>query len=387
MPRTAILCATILLAALTLACDEGGSTPGATPTSTTPSRSFVPYLIPNETVTPGKIAALVDELLRPDYRWSSAADMPTPRAEVAAAVLNNNIYIAGGFTENGQNTNIVEVYDTTTDTWSTIAPMPERLDHAMAAAANGKLYIIGGWRVFGEQASDAVYEYDPQTERWRSVAKMPFPRAAGAATSADSLGLFGPDTTPTGTIYVVGGVGPEPEVALAYNASTDEWRRIASIAAPREHLAAVVVADKLYAIGGRWSDRGNVATVEEYDPATNTWRERAPMPTARGGLAAAATNDRRIHVVGGESFGEGSRTFQEHEVYTPSEDRWRTEDDLPLARHGLAAAIVGDRLYVIAGGQTPGLSVSPYVEIYEPLPDLPRVYPLDIPPPGPTPES
>jgi N-acetylneuraminic acid mutarotase len=292
--------------------------------------------------------------------WSTLASMPTPRAEVAAAAIERKIYVAGGFTANGTNSDIVEAYDIDADTWSSIAPMPERLDHAMAAAVSDKLYVIGGWRVFGEQASDAAYEYDPATAGWRSVASLPIPRAAGAAATVGS------------TIYIVGGVGPESEVALAYDADENEWVRIASIAEPREHLSAAVVDGRVFAIGGRWSDRGNVATVEEYDADTNEWHERAPMPTARGGLGSAATED-VIHVVGGESFGGDSRTFEEHELYLPldstgwrSGDRWSDAAELPNSRHGLAVVAIGLRLYAIAGGETPGLSVSGIVEVYQP---------------------
>jgi N-acetylneuraminic acid mutarotase len=288
--------------------------------------------------------------------------MPTARAEVAAAEINGKIYIVGGFTANGQNSDVVEVYDVAMDSWSSIRPMPERLDHAMAAAANGKLYVMGGWRVFGEQASDAVHEYDPETQRWASRARMPVARAAGAAASDGS------------TIYVVGGIGLDSIVGLAYDVRSDSWGRIAELEEPREHLAAVYAPNgRIYAIGGRWSDRGNVATVEEYDPETNTWTKRADMPTARGGLAAAVLDD-GIHVVGGESFGGGSRTFEEHEVYAiqfvltdPGRgNRWTVREALPTSRHGLAAASNGGRLYVIGGGETPGLSVSAIVEVYEP---------------------
>lgn len=359
MLRSAFVFTLFIVAALVISCDDGDSPNDAPVVSTA-------YIGDN---TP--IGGNLKTTLAPGYGqtgWSTGADMPTPRAEVAAAAIDRKIYVVGGFTENGQNSSTVEVYDTETDTWSSIEPMPERLDHAMAASANGKLYVMGGWRVFGEQASDAVYEYDPASERWRSVANMPFPRAAGAAAS-DSRG----------TIYVVGGVGPEPEVALAYDLASHEWRRIASIAEPREHLAAAAVDGRIFAIGGRWSDRGNVATVEEYDPSTDTWRGREPMPTARGGLAAAAIGY-KIHVVGGESFGDGSRTFEEHEVYRPESqlgdpgfgDTWETEDPLPTSRHGLAAAVVSDRLYVIAGGETPGLSVSGFVEILVPSVGLDR---------------
>jgi hypothetical protein len=89
------------------------------------------------------------------------------------------------------------------------------------------------------------------------------------------------------------------------------------------------------------------------------------MPTARGGLASAAL-DGRIHVVGGESFGAGSRTFHEHEIYDPSTDTWTSAVPLPTARHGLAAQAVDGRLFVIAGGETPGLSVTSLVEVFGP---------------------
>jgi N-acetylneuraminic acid mutarotase len=134
---------------------------------------------------------------------------------------------------------------------------------------------------------------------------------------------------------------------------------------PREHLAAAVVGGMVYVIGGRWNDTGNVADATLYDPAGDAWTELAFMPTARGGLTAA-TLEGRIHVTGGESFGGGSRTFEEHEVYDPATDAWTTLPPLPTSRHGLASQGVDGRLYVIAGGETPGLSVSGYVEVFAP---------------------
>jgi hypothetical protein len=88
------------------------------------------------------------------------------------------------------------------------------------------------------------------------------------------------------------------------------------------------------------------------------------MPTARGGLAASVRAD-LVFVVGGESFGDGTRTFEEHEVFNPESDDWGMTTPLPTARHGLAAVVVGAALYVIAGGETPGLSVSGIVEIFD----------------------
>ena len=91
------------------------------------------------------------------------------------------------------------------------------------------------------------------------------------------------------------------------------------------------------------------------------------MPTARGGLASGALAG-RIQVVGGEDLSPGGSTFSEHEVYDPASGSWQSASPLPTARHGLTAQGVGEKLYAIGGGPTPGLSVSDLVEIFDLVP-------------------
>src|SRR4029450_11253557 len=54
------------------------------------------------------------------------------------------------------------------------------------------------------------------------------------------------------------------------------WMPKAPMPALRGEVAAAVVGDKLYALGGA-VNRNAVARNEEYDPATDRWRERAPL--------------------------------------------------------------------------------------------------------------
>ena len=56
--------------------------------------------------------------------------MPTARTEVAGAVLDQKIYIVGGYDESGKTTNIVEVYDPRSDRWDRVSSLPEPVDHA-----------------------------------------------------------------------------------------------------------------------------------------------------------------------------------------------------------------------------------------------------------------
>jgi hypothetical protein len=170
-----------------------------------------------------------------------------------------------------------------------------------------------------------------------------------------------------GKLYVVGGVGPGSKDLWIYDPATDRWD-VARAALPtqREHLAVTVLDGMLHAIGGRWGERGNLAALEIYDPATGTWTRGPDLPTARSGLTAGVL-DRQVHLTGGESLSQG-RTFGEHEAYDPTTATWAALASLPTPRHGLASAVVGGRWYVIGGGTRAGaltfISLTDLVEVF-----------------------
>jgi N-acetylneuraminic acid mutarotase len=283
--------------------------------------------------------------------WTQKADLPTPRAEIASAVLDGRIYIAGGFEANGDNSNVVEAYDPASGRWQRLAPLPEARDHAMAAAFGGKFYVFGGGGRGG--TTSTVFSYDPATDAWSRRADMPLRRTAGgAAVLADR-------------IVVAGGTGDSPATTMLYDPAADRWTAGPPLLASREHLAVVADGGRVYVIGGRWNNELR-ATNEVLDSTTGSWRRLADMPTARGGTSAGAVNG-RIFVAGGEAF-DPTRTFPQVEIYDPERDAWSAAPPLPTPRHGLAVQGLGNLLYVIGGGPTAGLSVSPRNEALGPTP-------------------
>src|SRR5918996_1585673 len=56
--------------------------------------------------------------------WTAGALMPTARTEVTAAVLNNDIYVIGGFDESSQVTDIVEIYNVANNSWTRASSLP-----------------------------------------------------------------------------------------------------------------------------------------------------------------------------------------------------------------------------------------------------------------------
>jgi hypothetical protein len=58
----------------------------------------------------------------------------------------------------------------------------------------------------------------------------------------------------------------------------------------------------------------------------------------------------RFCIVGGQPPG----IFSNNERYDTTNNKWTVEAPMPTAIHGLAAASVGDKIFVIGGGPQPG---------------------------------
>jgi N-acetylneuraminic acid mutarotase len=296
--------------------------------------------------------------------WRTAAPAPTKRTEVAAATVNDKIYVVGGFEKPGFGnflnlgiTPALEEYDPATDRWTSRAPMPVGLHHVGIGVAGGKLYVIGGYTQSGFsiwQPVATVYAYDPATNAWTERAPMPTPRGALSVTEHD------------GKLYAIGGYDRTANSAAVevYDPERNTWTERAPLPTPRDHLAAATVSGKVYAIGGRLNGdyHRNLSVTEVYDPGTDRWSRAADLPTARSGITASVVGD-RIYVFGGE---EGEGTFRENEAYDRAHDAWLTMAPMPTGRHGLGSAVVHGRIYVIGGGPTPGGSFSDLNEVFTP---------------------
>jgi len=296
--------------------------------------------------------------------WHTASPAPTNRTEVAAAGLNDKIYVVGGLEEPGIGnilnlsiTPSLEEYDPATDRWTTRAPMPVGLHHVGIVASGGKVYVIGGYKQSGLtiwQPVATVYAYDPTTDAWTKRAPMPTARGALSVTAHN------------GKLYAIGGYNRTANTAAVevYDPERNIWTEGAPLPTPRDHLATATVSGKVYAIGGRRNGdyRRNLSVTEVYDPVTDRWSRAADLPTPRSGITASEMGG-RVYVFGGEGT---LGTFRENESYDPERDTWQTMAPIPTGRHGLGSAVVGGRIYVISGGPTPGGSYSNLNEVYTP---------------------
>jgi N-acetylneuraminic acid mutarotase len=280
--------------------------------------------------------------------------MPTPRTEITATNIGNDIYVIGGFSKSGNVLNTVEVYNIQNDSWKAISPLPQPLHHTAASNFSGKIYVIGGYTNNNWLPSDKLFVYDPKKNLWTEESSMPTARGALTAVFID------------GILYAIGGEGKSGIMAIneAYNPKTKTWILKSSMPTPRHHVASAIVDGNVYVISGRVqgiSPITNVNVTEIYNPKMDKWMTLESMPSNRSGISAASINN-NIYVFGGEDL---TKTYNNNEKYNVKNNKWESQEPLPTARHGLSAVSVNDnKIYVIGGGPKPGLSVTSVNEIF-----------------------
>lgn len=267
--------------------------------------------------------------------WTEKSEMTTARADAAAAVFGNEIFVAGGAGISGPK-NVFEAYDVKSDHWRPVTALPHGLAQFGMTQAGGRIYITGGLGGGEEGGSGkALWEFHAQSGIWRRLKDMPVARI-GHAMVTDGAKL-----------YVVGGEGPKAASMLIYDILADKWHEGAAMPTPRALLSAVIVDSRVYAMGGRRSGVGDVATVEVFDIAQNRWGSAPSLPHARA-RATAGVLDGKIHLTGGEAQGD-ALTYADHFVFDPATKAWSSGSRLPTPRHSLVSGVVDGNWYVIGG--------------------------------------
>jgi N-acetylneuraminic acid mutarotase len=125
-----------------------------------------------------------------------------------------------------------------------------------------------------------------------------------------------------------------------------------------------VVNGKVYVIGGRVggafvsSGSSNVGIVEN--------DARRAHPSARSAMSSGSWGG-KIYVTGGEGQDYvNAFAFRALEAYDPAANSWTVLPNMPVARHGLAGAVVGNRLHMVSGDvQSAGSGVQVHTDSHD----------------------
>lgn len=318
--------------------------------------------------------------------WTSGVPLPFPAQEIYPCAHNGALHLAGGFiAQNGRITGPTADHKAwrpgMTD-WVAGVALPTPRHHPQLISWQGQLFAFAGFDSPSERAG-----WTMQNTGWRLLGHI-FPPDGPAITVepawVDAPELPAPSgeavlgVTGDGVLHLAGGRTPKGEANAAWtdHGDTDHhfvltdvngtWERAAPCLSKRNSAAGDVIDGSLHVVGGRTVGGGNVAAHEVYDHKEDRWRTTAPMPQAQGGLAAAAIGN-NLYVFGGEYFNNGGGVYPEGWVYDARNDSWNRLPDMPNPRHGLGAVTLDNKIYVIGGAlEASGNQTSALVDVFNP---------------------
>lgn len=199
--------------------------------------------------------------------WTRVGAMPTPLGETVALSLGDRIHLVTGTLHGAEqegDTGTHLVYDAAADAWSEARPAPTARSSATGAVIDGQLYVAGGRTTEDGVTNLGVLErYDPATDEWAELRPLPQPSGGLNGAALD------------GTLYVFGGEyfddgGGVYEHAWAYDPTADEWAELPPMPTPRHGLAGAALDGRIFAIGGNTAagiGAATASTVETLVPS------------------------------------------------------------------------------------------------------------------------
>lgn len=287
-----------------------------------------------------------------EWRVVVVTGSPTGRHECGLVAAGGLLYLLGGRGEKP-----VDVFDPSTSTWRDAGPMPIELHHFQPVEVDGLIYIVGAMTGSypDEQPVPNVWTYDPVANTWRIGPEIPPERRRGAAGT----------TAWNGRVYLVGGIvnghfNGTVRWFDEFDPATGAWRVLPDAMQARDHAQAAMIGNILYFAGGRTTSAETnqvfeltIGEAEQFNFSTGQWSSLATdLPTQRAGAASVAMNGRLL-VIGGESKAQPV-AHAEVEAYDPATGVWDRLPDLADGRHGIGAAIIGGKVYTVAGSADRG---------------------------------
>lgn len=221
-----------------------------------------------------------------EQRWKPLANnLPPDMINVrgyGSAVLDNYLFIVGGYRMTSQEISAVHCYNPCRNEWNQAAPLNQKRSNFKLLAVQGKLYAVGG------QCLSTVECYSPEQDWWTCVSYMPDPLAEFSACECQ------------GMIYVMGGYTSRDRNTnvLRYCPSSDTWTVFRSCSAHIRKQQMLSVEDTIYLVGGythelepgrrRPSQTEDVLTVQSYNVTTGEWIQLKEN-TSKSGLNLTCT--------------------------------------------------------------------------------------------------
>lgn len=220
-----------------------------------------------------------------------------------------------------------------------------KIDHYELITLDNSIYFLGG--IFyedyhfdvGGTALEDVLMFDWKSTSWVNRPPMPTARCCFSVCSYEN------------TIFAIGGKAFYPtglplEKIEKYDTEEGSWESVADVPIKICKHSSAVHEDAIFVFGGIDEDEEHLDTVFRYEIPTDTWTlVRTEMRRPRAECISLPYNS-KIYVLGGASKHENNVTL---DIYDPEINKWKYEEDFPEERKILAAARIGNGIYVCGG--------------------------------------
>jgi hypothetical protein len=225
------------------------------------------------------------------------------RTFFGACIINNKIYIAGGYDSEWNPTNTFYEFDLTTKKWTTKKPMSKVRTNLALEFVNGKIYAIGGNNTRG-----SVESFKPESDKWESFNMKSIPsnikpieQIIASAVIDNKIVLMGDGSffqifNPVEGIMTEGPVMPSKF----------------------EYFSCAVNNKKLYVTCGSLKDSfdDNIYLFNSFE---GTWTNAGKTPIARYGCGITSNNNMLFFLGGSKTdLSKPAQPCDEINVYRPS---------------------------------------------------------------------
>ena len=177
-------------------------------------------------------------------QWKDYSEMPTARCYATAVGYHSMLIVVGGVIKvEGKWTKVstTELLDTTNGCWYTCNNLPSPHQQLKAAVMNDKLYLFGGFDKDSKPSAEALVasldNLSTHQLNWQLSPNNPWCLSAPVVVYNKLLTVGGEQESRTSEVCI-------------FNPSTSQWKHLTNIPAARSGTAAVGVANNIMIIGG-----------------------------------------------------------------------------------------------------------------------------------------
>jgi hypothetical protein len=290
--------------------------------------------------------------------WIDAPALPAPRQEIGVVAFADEIWVLGGFDDQGRVVPDVFIFEPTAGVWRAGPALPTPMHHANVAVAAGRIWVLGFLTGLDFRADGRAYVYDPAVGAWHDAPPLP----AGQVRGASGVAVLDDG------VHLVGGLAGGQAVRLhtRFDPTTGLYSPRAEAPRSVDHVAAGALQGRLHLVGGRARNiSAHTDAHDIYDPIADAWSSGPPLPTSRAG-GAAVTLGERLYVFGGEGARNPSGVFAEAEAFDVQTERWTRLTPMGRPRHGNGAAAAFGRIHIPGGAPVEAFGAVADHEIFDP---------------------